>query len=304
MADHTPPTQPDVLMVGIEQRIPRERGWLHHLWRSLSRNRLTLLGLLILLMMGFTAAMAPLLTPYGFEVMDLTSRLQPPSTLHPFGTDRFGRDILSRVLYGGRVSLLVSMAAMGGALVIGTILGGIAAFYGGWVDEVIMRLMDLIMAFPYIVLAITLIVILKPGVFPLITVIAITRIPRFARIMRGATLSIKNQEYIVAANAIGQRDVLILARHILPNCITPLAVMASLSAGTAIRTEASLSFLGLGVQPPISSWGTMISDGMRTVTTAPWTTTFPGLVLSITVLGLNLVGDGLRDALDPRLRRL
>ena len=250
------------------------------------------------------AALAPLLTPYSFEEMSLSERLQAPSMQHPLGTDNFGRDILSRLLYGGRVSLLVSLGAMGCALLAGTLLGGIATFYGGLVDELIMRGMDVIMAFPYIVLAITLIVVLKPGILNLIIVIAVTRVPHFARIMRSSTLTIMSKEYITAAHAIGQRGGPILFRHVLPNCITPLIVMASLSAGTAIIAESSLSFLGLGVQPPVSSWGTMISDGTRTLTNAPWTTAFPGLAISLTVLGLNFVGDGLRDALDPRLRRL
>jgi peptide/nickel transport system permease protein len=258
----------------------------------------------VIVVIGLAAAFAPWLTQYGFEQMDLTARLQAPSAQHWFGTDHFGRDIFSRVLYGGRASLLVSIAAVIVSLIVGTLLGAVAAFKGGWLDEAIMRVMDVIMAFPYIVLAITLVIVLEPGLATIIVVIAAIRVPHFARITRGAALTVMNQEYVTAARAVGQRDCRILLSHILPNCVTPIIVMASLSAGTAITTEASLSFLGLGVQPPMSSWGTMIFDGTRNLTTAPWTTAFAGIALTATVLGLNLVGDGLRDALDPRLRRI
>ncbi len=275
-----------------------------HVKRSLSKNSLTLFGLVVLGVIGLAAAFAPWLTQYSFEQMDLAARLQAPSAQHWFGTDHFGRDIFSRVLYGGQASLLVSVAAVVLSLVVGTLLGAVAAYYGGWWDEAIMRFMDVIMAFPYIVLAITLVIVLEPGLITIIIVIAAIRVPHFARITRGAALAVMNQEYITAAHAIGQKDGWILLSHILPNCVTPIVVMASLSAGTAITAEASLSFLGLGVQPPMSSWGTMIFDGTRNLTTAPWTTAFAGVALSLTVLGLNLVGDGMRDALDPRLRRI
>ncbi|MCZ7569925.1 MAG: ABC transporter permease [Ardenticatenaceae bacterium] len=281
-----------------------ERSWLGHLWRILARNRLTFLGLIVLLIIATASALAPVVAPYSFEQMSLQERLAPPGAQHLFGTDNFGRDIFSRVLYGGQSSLLVSLAAVSGALTVGTFLGGIAAYYGGWLDETIMRLMDIILAFPYIVLAITLVVVLSPGLATVVIVIVVIQLPAFTRVTRGSVLVIMNQEFILAARATGQRDIWILLRHVLPNAITPLVVMASLSLGTAITAEAALSFLGLGVQPPMSSWGTMIYEGTRALTTAPWTTAFPGLALSLTILGVNLVGDGMRDALDPRLRRI
>lgn len=281
-----------------------EQGWLAHLWRSLARNRLTLVGALVVLGVATASAFAAVLAPYSFDQMNFADKLQGPSATHLFGTDNFGRDVLSRVLYGGQSSLLVSLAATTGALLIGALLGGIAAYYGDWRDELIMRVMDMILAFPYVVLAITLAVVLTPGLTTVIIVILIIQIPAFTRVTRGSVLVIMRRDFVVAAHAVGQRDSTILLRHVLPNALTPLVVMASLSLGTAITTEAALSFLGMGVQPPMSSWGTMIFDGTRTLTTAPWTITFAGFALSMTVLGVNLVGDGLRDALDPRLRRL
>lgn len=281
-----------------------DRGTGSELWRSLTRNRLAVFGLFVLIIIGIASVMAPWLAPRGFAEMQLDRRLQPPSFEYLLGTDSFGRDILSRILYGGRSSLLVAFGAVGGALFLGVILGGIAAYYRGWVDEVVMRSVDVVMAFPYIVLAIALVVLLQPGLVTVIVVIAILQTPHFIRVTRAAALVVMNQDYVVAAHAVGQRDLWILGKHVLPNCITPLVVMASLSAGTAITAEAALSFLGLGLQPPTPSWGGMIFEGTRTLTTAPWTTVFAGVALSLTVAGFNLLGDGMRDALDPRLRRL
>jgi peptide/nickel transport system permease protein len=259
-------------------------------------------GLGIILIMIILAVLAPYVAPYGYETMTLTDRLQPPNTKHLLGTDNFGRDILSRMLYGARASLVVGLGGVAIATSIGVLLGSVAGFYGKWVDETIMRIMDILLAFPYIILAVALMAMVGPSLRNVILVIGITRTPRFARVTRGSVLALKEMDFVTAARALGQREWRILARHILPNCLTPIVIMASLSVATAILTESALSFLGLGIQPPQASWGTMIADGRRFMLDAPWIATFPGIAISLTILGYNLFGDGLRDALDPKLR--
>jgi peptide/nickel transport system permease protein len=259
-------------------------------------------GLGIILIMIILAVLAPYIAPYGYETMNLPDRLQPPNTKHLLGTDNFGRDILSRMLYGARVSLIVGLGGVAIATSIGVLLGSMAGFYGKWIDEIIMRIMDSMLAFPYIILAVALMAMVGPSLRNVILVIGITRTPRFARVTRGSVLALKEMDFVTAARALGQREWRILARHILPNCLTPIVVMASLSVATAILTESALSFLGLGIQPPQASWGIMIADGRRFMLDAPWIATFPGIAISLTILGYNLFGDGLRDALDPKLR--
>lgn len=263
----------------------------------------SLLGFLALVLVVVAAAVGPLLTPYAQEAVDVNSRLQPPSLRHWMGTDQFGRDVLTRVLYGARVSLLVGLLATALAAAAGGALGALAGFCGGWVDELAMRFMDILLAFPYIVLAIAAAAVLGPSLPNLILAIAVIRVPQFARLMRGAVLAVKAMDYVEAARAAGASAARILWRHVLPNCINPIVVLATLSVGTAINAEAAMSFLGLGIQPPASSWGTMLADGRRFLLEAPWIATFPGLAISITVLGCNLLGDGLRDALDPQIAR-
>lgn len=275
---------------------------LSSIWRVLRSSPATVLGAVLIAFMLLLAIFGPFLTPYTYEEMVLTERLQGPSVRHPLGTDQFGRDLLTRAVYGARFSLLVGAGGTGLALLIGVILGAAAGFYGRWLDEIVMRLIDIVMAFPYIVLAIVLAWIVGPGLANLIFVIGIIRTPQFARIARGSVLSIKETSYVEAAAAIGQRPITILWRHILPNCVSPILIYASLSIATAISAEAALSFLGLGIQPPRPSWGTMLAEGQRFMFDAPWIATFPGLAISLTILGYNLLGDGLRDALDPRLR--
>jgi peptide/nickel transport system permease protein len=287
---------------GLGQVIGPRLDKLRQFWSTLSRNYLTMCGLGIILIMIILAVLAPYIAPYGYETMNLPNRLQPPNTKHLLGTDNFGRDILSRMLYGARVSLVVGLGGVAIATSIGVLLGSMAGFYGKWIDEIIMRIMDSMLAFPYIILAVALMAMVGPSLRNVILVIGITRTPRFARVTRGSVLALKEMDFVTAARALGQREWRILARHILPNCLTPIVVMASLSVATAILTESALSFLGLGIQPPQASWGIMIADGRRFMLDAPWIATFPGIAISLTILGYNLFGDGLRDALDPKLR--
>jgi peptide/nickel transport system permease protein len=286
----------------LEQIIGSRLGQLWRFWSTLSHNYITMCGLGIILIMIILAVLAPYIAPYGYETMNLPDRLQPPNTKHLLGTDNFGRDILSRMLYGARVSLIVGLGGVAIATSIGVLLGAMAGFYSKWIDEIIMRIMDVMLAFPYIILAVALMAMVGPSLRNVILVIGITRTPRFARVTRGSVLALKEMDFVTAARALGQREWRILARHILPNCLTPIVVMASLSVATAILTESALSFLGLGIQPPQASWGIMIADGRRFMLDAPWIATFPGIAISLTILGYNLFGDGLRDALDPKLR--
>jgi peptide/nickel transport system permease protein len=287
----------------LESLESKREGTLRLLWRSLGRNPATLMGSIVVLVMLSIALSAPLLAPYSFKEMHVQDRLKSPDPQYLLGTDEFGRDLLSRIVYGSRVSMAASILAVAIAMLVGTVLGRLAGFEGGWLDEILMRIMDMIMAFPYIVLAITLVTILGPGFRNVILIIGILRIPHFARVSRSAVLTLKNEEFVLAAQALGQTKYRVLFRHILPNCLTPLVVVASLAAGTAITAESALSFLGLGIQPPMSSWGTMLADGQKYLFNAPWMATFPGIAITLTVLAYNLVGDGLRDILDPKFRR-
>lgn len=266
------------------------------------RNRVSLLGLVIAALIIILAIGAPLLAPYPYGEVNIRHKLQGPSPQHWLGTDQFGRDIYSRMLYGAQVSLMVGVAGMVVALIIGIVIGAVGGYYGGWLDEVLMRTMDVLLAFPFIVLGIAMVAVVGPSFQNLIFVIGIMRVPQFARLVHASVLSLRAREFVEAARAIGQRDWAILFKHILPNCISPLVVLGSLSVATAISAEASLSFLGLGIQPPMPSWGNMLADGKLYMYNAPWIATFPGLAISITILGYNLLGDGLRDVLDPRMQ--
>ncbi len=272
-------------------------------WYVLRRNPLTLVGFAIIALVLILAVSAKVLSPYPQELMDLKTKLEGPGLAHLLGTDQFGRDVLSRILYGAQVSLAVGLGSTGLALLVGVTMGAFAAYYGKWVDEILMRSMDILLAFPYIVLAIALAAVVGPSFENLVGITAVLRVPQFARVARGAVLGARSMEYVEAARTVGQRDLIILWRHIMPNAITPIVVLATLTIATAINTEAALSFLGMGIQPPQSSWGTMLADGRRFMGEAPWIATFPGLVISLTILGYNLLGDGLRDILDPHTRR-
>jgi ABC-type dipeptide/oligopeptide/nickel transport system permease subunit len=272
--------------------------------KSMLRNRLASVGWLIVLMLLFAAVFAPWVAPYAPEEQFSADARQPPSLQYFFGTDTIGRDIFSRVVYGARVSLFVGLASMSLAALLGVSIGLIAGFYGGWADTVLMRAMDALLAFPAVLLAIFIVAVLGPSLVNAVLAVGVVYTPTFARLTRASALSIREKEFLEAARAIGMRDRPIMLRVILLNSLSPIVVQFSLGIGYAILVEAGLSFLGLGVQPPTPAWGSMLGSGRNYMSFAPWLTTFPGLAIFVTVLGFNFVGDGLREALDPRMRRL
>ena len=272
-------------------------------WTAFKRNRLAMAGLGIVLFFILLALLAPLIAPYGYKDVSLSDRLQPPSADHRFGTDDFGRDILSRILYGARISLWVGFFSVLGSVIVGSLMGLVAGFYGGWIDTIISRFFDILLAFPSILLAIAIISILGPSLQNALIAIAIINVPNFGRLIRSRVLSVKQEEYIMAATAIGMKDSRILFRHILPNSMTPIIVQATLAIATAIIEAAALGFLGLGAQAPTPEWGKMLADSKGFLVQAPGTLFFPGLAIMLTVLGFNLLGDGLRDALDPKMKQ-
>jgi peptide/nickel transport system permease protein len=270
------------------------------IWKDLKKHRLALIGGGVLVVLIGMAALAPLLAPCDPLDQDLYRRLEPPSSANLFGTDDFGRDILSRVIYGARISLRIGLISISIALSTGTMLGLVAGYKGGWFDTVIMRLMDIMLAFPSILLAIAIVAVTGPGIDNVMVAVSIVMVPQYARLVRASVLSIREMAYVEAARALGARDSRILRSSVLPNCMAPLIVQSTLSLGTAILDAAGLSFLGLGAQPPTPEWGAMLAGGRELLLKAPWVMTFPGLAIFFVVLGLNLFGDGLRDALDPK----
>lgn len=272
-------------------------------WRSLRRNRMAMLGLFILIILALVAIFAGVIAPYEYDAQDLLNARQGPSAAHIFGTDEFGRDIFSRVIYGSRLSLVVGFISVGIALLLGSVLGAVAGFYGGVLDDVIMRFMDILLAIPQVLLAIAIIASLGNGLFNLMIAVGISSIPSYARIVRASVMTIRGEEYIEAAHASGTSDAKIIVKHILPNCLAPVIVQVTLGIANAILSCAALSFIGLGITPPSPEWGAMLSGARNYVLTYPYMSVFPGLAIIITVLALNLLGDGLRDALDPKLKR-
>lgn len=269
--------------------------------RRMLRNKSFMLGGLIVVLFLLLAFFPQLFSQYNPTQGDLAnSRLLPPSATHWFGTDDLGRDVFSRVVYGARVSLQVGLISVGIALVIGSLIGVIAGYFGGVLGEVLMRVIDILLAFPSILLAILIVAILGPGLTNAMIAIGVVNVPLYARLLRSTTLQVRNQEYIEAAQALGSGHTRIIATHILPNCLSPLIVQATLGIGAAILETAGLSFLGLGAQPPTPEWGTMLSNAKDFIRTAPWTLTFPGIAITMVVIAFNLMGDGLRDLLDPR----
>jgi peptide/nickel transport system permease protein len=275
-------------------------------WRALAavvlRNRLAAAGIVVLALFLALAVFGDAIAPYGRNERQVARRLQPPSWGHPFGADEDGRDLLSRVILGAETSLRVSLVAVGIALLAGVVLGLVAGYYRGWLDDVVMRLMDMLFAFPAILLAIAILAIRGRGAGNAMIAIGIVYTPIFARVTRASVLSVREEAYVRAARSIGAGDLRIIGRHILPNVATPIIVQASISLAFAILAEAALSFLGLGTQRPEPSWGILLSDGRDYVQDAWWLTVFPGLAIFLVVLSLNAVGDALRDALDPRQR--
>jgi len=268
----------------------------------LMRDKLAVAGLVIMGVFLLTSLLAPVIAPYDPIKQTLLERRQTPSAAHWMGMDDLGRDILSRIIHGTRKSLQVGVVSVSLAIVVGALIGAIAGYLGGWVDTLVMRVMDIVLAFPALLLAIAIVTILGPGLLNMLYAIAAVSIPAYARIVRASVLGVKSQDYILASQALGTRPSRILLRHVLPNCLTPLIVQGTLGIGTAILDAAGLSFLGLGAQPPMPEWGAMLGQGRYAVFSAPHIVLFPGLAIMLTVLGFNLLGDGLRDALDPRLR--
>lgn len=280
-------------------------GFWHTTLRRLMRHRIGRIGVVIVTVLVIMAVFGPILSPYDPNAIDFTNRFSPPTLAHPMGTDDFGRDTFSRILYGARVSLMVGLIAVTIATVLGTTFGLVSGYTRRrWVDEVIMRSMDIIFAFPAILLAIAILAALGKGVTNAMIAIGLVYTPIFARIVRGAVLSIRNEEYITAARALGTRNHIILTRHILPNSSAPLIVEISLSLAFAILAEAALSFFGLGTPPPDASWGRMLSEGRAYFQQSFWMALFPGLAIMLAVMGFNFLGDGLRDALDPKMKQL
>jgi len=285
-----------------QERVPAG-GELADLWRRLRRNRAAVAGAGIVLLFVALAVLAPVLVPYNPIQGNLDDRLQSFSESHWLGTDELGRDLLSRILYGARVSLQIQIVAVVLALIVGVLLGSLSGYLGGTVDSVIMRCMDVLLAFPGIFLALGIIAALGPGLVNLMFAAGISSIPQFARIVRASILSLKEREFVEAALALGGGSNRIMFRHLLPNCLAPIIVQSTLRMATVLLTASGLSFLGLGVQPPTPEWGAMLSNARSYLIVAPHVATIPGLAIMVVVVGFNLFGDGLRDTLDPRLRQ-
>lgn len=271
-------------------------------WRSFKKSKVSLVGAGIVIFFIILAVIGPFIAPQGINEQDLTKRLLAPSADHWFGTDDFGRDIFSRIIHGARISLWVGFFSVILSVIIGSLLGIIAGYYGKWIDTIISRIFDIMLAFPSMLLAIAVVSVLGPSLQNALIAIAVINVPNFGRLIRSKVLSVKEEEYIVAAKAIGMRDARILFSHILPNSITPIIVQGTLAIATAIIEAAALGFLGLGAQAPAPEWGKMLADARKFLLNAPWTMIFPGLAIMLTVLGFNLMGDGLRDALDPKMK--
>ena len=270
--------------------------------QNIARNKLALTGLILLVPMFLCAFLAPMIAPHNPVEPDLKNVLAGPSFSHPFGTDILGRDVLARVIYGSRVSLLVGFVSVGIATLIGLVLGALSGYYGGVVDEVIMRFVDLMMCFPTFFLILAVIAFLEPSIWNIMVVIGLTSWMGISRLVRAEFLSIKSKEFVMAAKAQGLSNRKIIFSHILPNALAPVYVVATLGVGGAILTESALSFLGIGVQPPTASWGNILAQAKDNIEIAWWLSLYPGIAIFLTVMGYNLLGEGLSDVLDPRRR--
>ena len=287
----------------MSDRDPRpRRSGLVFTMRHLFAKRQAQAGGFIVLALIFMALFAPQIAPYDPFEINVPGRLQPPNRQHWLGTDDLGRDQLSRIIYGSRITLQVGIVSVGIALVGGSVIGLISAFYGGWVDMIIMRGIDIMLAFPYILLALAIVAVLGPSLTNAMIAIGISNMPGWARLVRGNALSIKENDYCMAANSVGCSDFQIMYRHILPNIVSPMIVLATLQFPAAVLSAAALSFVGLGAQPPSPEWGALLTGARVFIRTAPWLVNFPGVAIFITIIGFNLLGNALRDTLDPQLR--
>ncbi len=271
-------------------------------WACLQRNRMAMIGLGLVLGLFLVSIFAPWLAPYDPNSINLKEVLMPPSPAHYLGTDTLGRDVLSRIIFGSRVSLKVGFVAVGLATLIGLFVGALAGYYGGWVDQGLMRLVDLMLCFPAFFLILAVIAVLEPSIWNIMVVIGLTGWMGVARLVRAEFLSLREREFVTAARALGASDTRLIMRHMLPNALAPVMVSATLGVAGAILTESALSFLGLGVQPPTPSWGNILTAGKDNIEIAWWLSVFPGLAILVTVMSYNLLGEGIREAIDPRLK--
>jgi peptide/nickel transport system permease protein len=303
MAVESTPTAGIGAVAGARAQQPGASGHWSQAWRRLRRDQAALLGGAIIVVLVFIAAFAPWLAPYDYTAQNMANRYATPGGANLLGTDHLGRDVLSRLMFGARISLAVGMISVGIAVAFGVLAGAVAGYIGGRTDMLLTWVMDLILAFPALLLAITIASALGPSVTNAMIAIGIVNIPAFARLVRSSVLSIRGQEFVEAARAVGAGTARIIALHVIPNVLAVVIVRATVSLGFAILTEAGLSFIGLGAQPPDPSWGGMLNDGRESIRRVAHLTTIPGLCIMVTVLAFNLLGDGLRDALDPRLKR-
>lgn len=289
----------------MENKKAKKRSMTMEVCQRLAKNKMAMLGLAILIVLVLCAVFADVIADYETKVVaqNIANRLKGPSAEHWFGTDEFGRDIFARIIHGSRVSLVVGLISVSVSLIVGGCLGAFAGFYGGKIDNVIMRVMDIFLAVPSTLLAMTIVAALGSSLINVMLAIGISGIPNYARIVRAAVMSVKDQEFVESSRAIGASSMTTIFREIIPNCMAPIIVQVTLSVASAILSTASLSFIGLGVQPPDPEWGAMLSGGRNFLRDAVHLTLFPGLAIVITILALNLLGDGLRDALDPRLKQ-
>lgn len=281
-----------------------KRSQMAEIWRNLKKNKGAVIGLVLIVLLILLAVCAPLLYDYDRDIVaqNIRERLQGPSLRHPFGTDEYGRDIMARVIWGTRYSLPIGFIATIVAILLGVTMGAVAGYYGGWVENVLMRFGDIFASIPHILLAIVVVSVLGQSATNLMIAVGITSTPAFIRVARAAVLTVRNQEYVEAARAIGMKNWKIILKHIIPNALSPIVVQTTLRVGSAIISASALSFLGLGIPAPAPEWGTMLSAGRKFIRDYSYMTLFPGLAIMVTVLALNMLGDGLRDAMDPKMK--
>jgi len=287
----------------LQETMDKEPGRVQEALHQLRKNKGAIAGLVIIILFLMTALLAPVIAPHDPLEQNISLRKSAPLTEgYILGADDLGRDLLSRIIYGGRISMIIGVVSVGIALVFGILIGVISGYYGGWLDRIVMRLIDIMLAFPYVLLTIVIVAILGPSLTNAMIAIGISQIPQYVRMVRASVLAEKEADYVTAERSLGASDLELMFRSILPNCLAPISVQATLGVGEAILSSAALSFLGLGAQPPTPEWGLMIASSREFITTAWWIVTFPGIATLLAVLGFNLFGDGLRDMLDPKLR--